>query len=60
MKSIFGLMTNAPSMRARHYREYAAELREMAAVGGNDRLERELLALAARYDALAETEDDDQ
>jgi hypothetical protein len=58
VRSVFGLMANAASMRAVNYREHAAELREMAAVGGNDKLERELLAIAERYDALAEVVDD--
>jgi hypothetical protein len=49
---------NAASMRAVNYPEHAAELREMAAVGGNDKLERELLAIAERYDALAKAVDE--
>lgn len=57
--SLRGLVANAASMRAVRYREHAAELREMAAVGGNDRLDRELLKIAEKYDALAQTADGD-
>jgi hypothetical protein len=55
VRVLLGQMTNAASMRAVNYREHAAELREMAAVGGDDKLERELLAVANKYDALADT-----
>jgi hypothetical protein len=46
-------------MRAARYREHAAELREMAELGGNDKLDRELLELAEKYDALAQLADGD-
>jgi hypothetical protein len=59
VRAFLGRMTNTASMRATNYREHAAELREMAAAGGDDRLDRQLLDLAKQYDALAETADAD-
>jgi len=39
---------------AADYREYAAELREIATLGGGDGLDQELLVLAQEFDLLAE------
>jgi hypothetical protein len=36
------------------YRDHAAELRDVAALGGDDVLDQELLLLAQQYDLLAE------
>jgi hypothetical protein len=53
--SILDRMTNAAQARAAHYREQAAEFRQMAEGGENDRLHHDLLALAEKYEALADT-----
>jgi hypothetical protein len=38
-----------------HYREQAAEFRQMAETGDNDKRQQDLLDLAEKYDALADT-----
>jgi hypothetical protein len=53
--SMLDRITNAAQARAVHYREQAAEFRQMAENGENDRLQQDLLDLAEKYDALAET-----
>jgi hypothetical protein len=53
--SILDRMTNAAQARAAHYREQAAEFRQMAEGGERDRLHHDLLELAEKYEALADT-----
>jgi hypothetical protein len=53
--SLLDRMTNAAQARAAHYREQAAEFRQMAENGDNDQLQRDLLDLANKYEALADT-----
>ena len=53
--SILDHMTNAAQARAAHYREQAAEFRLMAGSDEDDRLHRDLLGLAEKYEALADT-----
>lgn len=48
------LILNAAQVRAVHYRQQAIELREMAADEA-DKLRHELLELAGKYDALADS-----
>lgn len=53
--SILDRITNAAQARATHYRAQAAEFRQMAENGDNDRLQQDLLELAAKYEALADS-----
>ena len=53
--SILDRMTNSALARAAHYREQAAEFRQMAETGDNDKLQQDLLDLAEKYDNLADT-----
>ncbi len=53
--SILDRMTNSALVRAAHYREQAAEFRQMAETGDHDKLQQDLLDLAEKYDALADT-----
>jgi hypothetical protein len=53
--SILDRMTNSALARAAHYREQAAEFRQMAETGDGDKLQQDLLDLAEKYDALADT-----
>ena len=49
------LMLNSAQTRAGHYRQQAVELREMAESQIDEKLRRELLDLAAKYAALADS-----
>lgn len=53
--TIFDRMTNSALARAAHYREQAAEFRQMAEDGDNDKLQQDLLDLAEKYETLADT-----
>lgn len=54
IRSMVQFMANAAAIRAANYQQQAVELREMAAIGGeDDSLRGDLLELAERYDALA-------
>lgn len=53
--SMLDRMTNAAQARAKRYRQQAAEFREMAESGVDDRLHHDLLELADKYEALADT-----
>lgn len=52
------LILNAAQTRAAHYRAQAAELRKMAEGEGNQTLSSDLLDLAQKYDALADSVSD--
>jgi hypothetical protein len=51
--SVLALMQNAAHVRAAHYRAQAAQLRELAEQELSEKVRRDLLDLAGKYDDLA-------